>query len=508
MKDHPMRGKDRETGAVMVWALIFVIVTAGMIISHSAYMASHRQSMDVQLKRKPLAANLARAAISDGLSWFQAQATQPVTAFAPVFEPTATPPVLDTEDPTVGLVREFEIRGNLWGRYEIRRQEAMDASLQYGVSAPGSVWELVSRGYVYRVLDTNVPFDQSPNRVVSTARVESLIRSVPLNLPATAAVGIDDPFQISLGPGGRVLGTTSVAAVAAPLTTLIPPVLVGLVGTPLYALLPSYDSQATSVFRMGLADLRDVSDLAIVAGSSGWLGSRQLAENSVLVHDGDLVINSSQQVTGSMLLVVIGNLTVQPGTDSNIDGVIFVTGNTDIRGPFQLHGMLIGKGTVYLQGNGAGQDAVITYDSGAVQRLVQSLGRYRGSRSMRSLDTDSDAWASGPASTGAGTTVGTNVMFGGGVVLGANVSIGNDCYLRSSVTIGDNSIIAPVVRIGDQAQIGLNVQVGGGTSIGQLAVVGDGAVIGSNVIIGVGAQILAGANVPNGTIVRAGETYP
>ena len=140
-----MTGSNRERGAVMVWALIFVIVTAGMIISHSAYMASHRQTMDVHLKRKPLAANFARAALTDGLSWFQAQATQPVAEFAPRKDTAVNPPVLDTLDPTLGLVREFEIRGNLWGRYEIRKDEAMDMSLQYGSSSPGSVWDLAAR---------------------------------------------------------------------------------------------------------------------------------------------------------------------------------------------------------------------------------------------------------------------------------------------------------------------------------------------------------------------------
>lgn len=503
-----MRDNGRESGAVMVWALIFVIVTAGMIISHSAYMASHRQTMDVQLKRKPLAANLARAALTDGLSWFQAQATQPVTEFTPQRDPVASPPVLDTDDPTVGLVREFEIRGNLWGRYEIRRQEAMDASLQHGMSSPGSVWELASRGYVYRVLDASVPFDQPPNRVVSTARVETMVRSVPLNLPGTAAVGVDDVFDVSLGPGGRISGGGTVAGITAPLTLLLMPILSGLLGTPLFALQPSYDSSATTVFKMTLPDLRDVADLVVASGSNRWLSLRQLSENAVVVHHGNLVVTSTQRLAGSMLLVVIGDLTVQTGTNSDVQGVVYVTGNTDLRGPFRLGGMLIGKGNVHLEGNGAGQDAVVAYDAGALQRLRQSLGRYRASRAVRSLDEEKVAKAGTATSIGTGTVVGSAVSLASGVVLGNNVQVGDGTSLRSGVSVGSNSILAPRVLVDEQAQLGLNVQVGTETRIDQFAVIGAGAVIGNRVTIGLGARVAPGATVPDGTIVRSGQSYP
>ena len=104
----------------------------------------------------------------------------------------------------------------VWDGFEIRKNEAMDASAQFGVGTPGNVWELAARGYVYRVADPGQPFDMPPNKVVSTSRVETTIRSVPLNLPASAALGIDNLLNLTIGPGGRIAGTGTVAGVAAP----------------------------------------------------------------------------------------------------------------------------------------------------------------------------------------------------------------------------------------------------------------------------------------------------
>ena len=503
-----MNCSNRERGAVMVWALIFVIVTAGMIISHSAYMAAHRQTMDVHLKRKPLAANFARAALTDALSWFQAQATQPVAEFAPLKNLAVNPPIIDTLDPTVGLVREFEIRGNLWGRYEVRKNETMDASLQHGIASPGNVWDVAARGYVYRVADPAVPFDQPPNRVVSTSRVETSIRSVPLNLPSSAAIGIDNIGALTLGPGGKVAGTPSVPGVAGPVLDPLPAMPAGVTGTPGVVCLTVYNSKATDVFRMSLPDLRDVADRSVATGFSNWLAG-PLPPEGLVYHDGDLSVPATQRLAGSMLLVVSGNLTVQPGTNSAIEGVIFVTGNVILRGPFLLKGMLVAKGSVHVEGNGGGQDAVVQYDAPTVQRLLQSLSRYRASRVVRSLDAEvGELKATTVPTTGAGTTVDPSASFAGGVVLGNNVVVEAGVHIGRGTTVADNSRVQFAASVGADVQIGTNVQIGVKSSIGDFAFIGDGAVIGNNVTIGVGARIAPGATIPPYTMVRAGSTFP
>ncbi len=503
-----MNCSNRERGAVMVWALIFVIVTAGMIISHSAYMASHRQTMDVHLKRKPLAANFARAALTDALSWFQAQATQPVAEFAPQKNLIVNPPIIDTLDPTVGLVREFEIRGNLWGRYEVRKNEAMDASLQHGIASPGSVWDVAARGYVYRVVDPAQPFDQPPNRIVSISRVETSIRSVPLNLPTSAAIGMDNVGALTLGPGGKVSGTPSVPGVAGPLLDPLPAMPIGVTGTPSVVCLAVYNSTPADVFRMSLPDLRDIADRSVATGLSNWL-ARPLPQDGLVYHDGDLSVPATQRLAGSMLLVVSGNLTVQPGTNSAVEGVIFVTGNVTLRGPFLLKGMLLAKGSVHVEGNGGGQDAVVQYDAATVQRLLQSLSRYRASRVVRSLDAEAGKLeATVVPTTGASTTTDPSASFASGVVLGNNVVVEAGVNIKTDTIVGDSSRLMTATSVGQDVQIGTNVQIGIKSSIGDFAFIGDGAVIGNNVTIGMGAKIAPGATVPPDTIVRAGSTFP
>jgi predicted acyltransferase (DUF342 family) len=501
-----MDGRTKERGAVMVWALIFVIVTAGMIISHSAYMASHRQTMDVHLKRKPLAANFARAALTDALSWFQAQATQPVVDFAPVRDLGVNPPIIDTQDPTVGLVREFEIRGNLWGRYELRKNEAMDASLQYGVPSPGSVWELAARGYVYRVTDPTVPFDQPPNKIVSTSRVETKVRSLPLNLPASAALGIDNILNLTLGPGGRVAGGGTTAGVAGPLVDPIPAMPVTVTGTPGVVTLSVYKSSAQDVFRMSLAELRDISDLSVATGFPRWL-SAPLPDSAIVYHDGDLTITSTQRLAGSMLLVVAGNLNIQAGSNSNVQGVVYVTGNADLRGPFTLKGMLVAKGTVHLQGNGAGQDALVQHDAATVQRLMQSLSRYRASRIIRSLDKEEGVAEVTTAPTvGTGTTVAPSAEIEGVVTLGDGVVVEDDVEIDGGTIVGDNVTIQRGARLEENVQVGNSVTIGSRAFIDEFAVIGDGATIGAGATVGRGAHIAPGAIIPPNTVVRAGAT--
>ena len=118
------------------------------------------------------------------LGWFRKSPVQPVTAFTPVLDPAASPPVLETNDPVVGLMREFQISGPIWGRYEVwkqwdadpdpqrlawrQRMQAQDISARVGATGNGNVWKLKSVGFVFRRIDPNVAFDQYPNQVLGT----------------------------------------------------------------------------------------------------------------------------------------------------------------------------------------------------------------------------------------------------------------------------------------------------------------------------------------------------
>ena len=49
-----------ERGTALVWALLFVILTSGMIVSHSVFLASNRRDVDVRYRHQTLAATIAR----------------------------------------------------------------------------------------------------------------------------------------------------------------------------------------------------------------------------------------------------------------------------------------------------------------------------------------------------------------------------------------------------------------------------------------------------------------
>ena len=138
-----------------------------------------------------------------------------MTTFDPANDPTATPPRLETIDPTIGLVREFEIQGSLWGRYEIRHEDAKEIAAEAGSGlTPGSLWEVGVRSYIYRVADSTKPFNESPNRLLSTQMLKSEFRFMTVVPPANAAICCDEPSSVVIGKSARrifVFGQRSIA---------------------------------------------------------------------------------------------------------------------------------------------------------------------------------------------------------------------------------------------------------------------------------------------------------
>ena len=85
------------------------------------------------------------------------------------------PPVIDTLDPDIGIVREFQITNSIWGRYEVwkewdadpnstrlawrQQMQTEDVSDLRGNLSPGSVWRMRSIGYVFRRNDGSAAFN-------------------------------------------------------------------------------------------------------------------------------------------------------------------------------------------------------------------------------------------------------------------------------------------------------------------------------------------------------------
>ncbi|MGE0142963.1 MAG: hypothetical protein AB7I19_00630 [Planctomycetota bacterium] len=420
----PLRS-DPEQGSVMVWALMFVVLTSGMIVSHSLRMASQRRELDARYDRKALAQTVGRAGVVDALAWFRGQPTQPVNAFDPVFDPYNDPPRLETIDPTLGLVREFEIRGNLWGRYELRREDVRDISAECGIAGQGKAWQLSMRSYVYRVVDPSKPFDQPPNRIVATDLTGSEFRGMQLNLPAQAPVVAQDPEKVWVGPnvwidggGGPglahgdgpidmsdpslpqpppddiddVIGEDldsdgDVDAFdllpAMPVQVSLDPIIIDntkLTGSPARVRLPSMVIDLSSILGMSLQDVASFADII-------WDPTKQRTPTDtagrVILVPGNLQLSNTR--IDSAVTIVTGNLLAPVGSGpSSISGVMIVGGNTEILSAVSLEGVVVGAHQMRLGTISPLADpVVINANPLLVQKLQQVVQSYRASRTRR-----------------------------------------------------------------------------------------------------------------------------
>jgi carbonic anhydrase/acetyltransferase-like protein (isoleucine patch superfamily) len=188
---------------------------------------------------------------------------------------------------------------------------------------------------------------------------------------------------------------------------------------------------------------------------------------------------------------ISSSATVGPG--------LVLGGLSQIIGAAQLgSNVSIGGQSAIVGPNVIGDDVQVGNSSAVLPGAFVGNGSVIGNQTVVSINAD----------IGAGSTLGNRVSIGAGSSIGDNSSIQNNvriglgASLGSEVNVGSNTVIALLARIGD------NVSIGTGVTIGIGAVVGDGAVIGNNVDIGAGARVLPGANVPAGTRIRAGRSYP
>lgn len=368
-----------ERGSALVWALFFVTLITGLMLSHSLEMQANRRGLTVDLAQRPLSRDFAQAALTDANAWFQRQLVQPVVQFAPQLDELADPPLHDTLDPELGLVREFHVRGNLWGRYEVRRDECLDVSAGHGLAA-GSVWDVGARGILYQRDDPARPFDRAPNRVLAVQTLRTELRGLPVQTPAQSAVVVTAPARLQLGSDTRVSGGAGTPAVA--VVSLLPPILAvplgALLGFPSVQRLDPIDLSSTALFGMREDQLRALSDF-VVADPRKLPAALQ---DQVLYVDKLLQLDVDRPLRGRALLYVAGDLVAQPGNGSDFSGLVIVQGNATLRGPFAFKGQMLVGGTLDAAGT-ADAPVVLAWDEPALQTLTQALSRYRKSSDVR-----------------------------------------------------------------------------------------------------------------------------
>lgn len=390
--------------------MLFVTVTSALVVSHATYMAANRKEMDVRQRLHALAEISAKNGLVDALGWLRRQPTQPVTAFSPRYDPGAQPPLLDTIDPALGLVREFEIRGSLWARYEVRRDETHDVSARYGEKEPGIVWDIGARGYVYRRIDPSKPFDEPPNRVLAVSTLRTEVRGSPVVTPAPASLALNNPYDLKItgnvkiqgGPGGAgvvvsdaFVPTDDVAPAVDPLaeeaarTAAVAALETDVQGNPPVIRRSGFAARAARIFSLSLEELEELADIIAKAEKDLLEYARGHSKKGkmsgkFIFCPGDLVLTGKHRIKKDSVLVVNGDLKVQPGADVVFRGLIFVARDVEIASDFSLKGMLIAGGKVSLDGSNGPVD--LRYRQKAIRAIRKLMAVYRLSRSLKPGD--------------------------------------------------------------------------------------------------------------------------
>jgi hypothetical protein len=376
--------------------ILFGIVVSGLVVSGTLVLRAHRTKTETNFRIYGQASEFARAGLIESLGWFRRQSAQPVLDFEPIRDLLATPPILDTEEPDVGIVRQFQIAGSVWGRYEVwkewetdpdptrlawRRQvQANDVSAMRSASGAGSVWQVRSVGYVFRRVDAARAFDEPPNRVLASAVLETELRRLRLAPPGPAAIcvsradncTIDRSVNIQGQAGIGIVypnGTGSVNVVNGPIIN----------GAQQMTGMSNYDGSVAGVFGVTVDDLRSLADDRIV--NQADFPSPLPARSFYFVEVPTLDLTSARPLRGNGIVFVRGDVNIDLGSTSFFTGFLYVDGNVTVRETMEFNGTLVCTGTLAVQGQ---SDWVnLTYDVGALNALRTEIGQYRLSGAIR-----------------------------------------------------------------------------------------------------------------------------
>lgn len=384
--------------------IVAMIAILALVPVSMQFLKVSAQTTQAQINFTAQANNVARAGLTDAISWFRRQATQPVRSSAdPVAFPwpdaaffpreSTSTATSDTIDETIGLVKEYPITDSnfLWARYEVLRQpdtstNTVNSHAVHDITAlrceghsagEGLAWYIESAGIVYRRKSAAVAYNVAPNQVVGRARVSTEIRRLALTLPTNAAVIVSSRTAVSLQNFSRVVGGTS-AGVAYYCGNSGPSTSGGATytGTPNRIDVDGNGNCGTfdiqSILGVTENELKLMADITVQSLSDLQIDYPSMA---VVFINGNATFDSTRALRGGGILYVKGNLTLDTTSNTLFSGFIFVTGNLNMEGPSLVSGAVAVKGSVTL--NGTGDVAEIDYDSSILDSVRQQVAQYR-----------------------------------------------------------------------------------------------------------------------------------
>lgn len=407
------RGTATLLGIAAMAIVLLIIITGLILVNLSGKLIAK------QLLYKGQAYNAAEAGLVNALTWFRIQNTQPVTNFDPQVDMTADPPINESDNPGIGIVRDFGVSplGSVKGRYEVRREQVdldddgtvdwdyttdgigvVDRSEERGKDSPGRVWQVESLGIIYvdhaddgmDWVDNASSPDGRPQggegEVLVTQTLRADIQRLTTVMPGGAAVISEGLASVS--NRSRVRGISGIGAIYTGTNNPCPPS----GGAELSGVTPC--SQDPAPFEGSIDEVFGVTEQELynMADRKGPLSAipNPLPGMQLIVIDGQggaVTFDSTRPLVGSGILVVLdGDLTISANSNANFNGIIYVRGTYAQNSPSLISGTVL----VVKKGDGTGGTATITgsggdyseidYDPDMIQLVQNQLGQYRFSR--------------------------------------------------------------------------------------------------------------------------------
>lgn len=410
-------GAHPERGMTLVWSTASVLFVAGIVLAATTEMRAFQEVTQARFAAQAQAGKLAQAGIVDAHAWFRRQTVQPVAAFTPQRDLGADPPINETDDVDIGLVREYEVTPGIWGRYEVREgtgpepfsdangnglhdtgeaftdvdsngvwtpgHDTRDVTDERGRPGSGASWHLESVGMIFHRPRADLALGEGPNRRLGMARLATEIRRMTIAPPAEAAVCAADPGGVTIYNRGRIRAPDTAVATgdgAGSVDFRSGSEILAPTGS---TKIPDYASGVRDVFGVDLAQLKSMADIS-TSDAQGGLPSK-IPDYSLVVVEGDPEFDVKRPLRGLGVLVINGNLLIDSGSNSFFSGVIYVTGDVRIEAPCYLRGTLIVNGDLDLLGT-SGDYAEMEHDPDVVSRLLTVMGQYRYSQATYTPD--------------------------------------------------------------------------------------------------------------------------
>jgi hypothetical protein len=424
----PLHHAPTERGVAVIWAIAGLLIIVGTAFVGLQRLAAREAMDEAAFHYHGQALGVARSGLVDAIAWLRRQPDQPIVEFEPALDLLATPPVDETEDPAIGLVRTFELSGGLWARYEVRRGRpadpftdangngawdpgeafvdlnapagpapagdlddgygdgawtpamwTRDVSGERGFETAGSVWRLEARGLVYRRPRGDLPLGAGANTLVSTAILATEVQRLTVAPPAAAALCVASPSGVTLSGLVRIRAPRLGVALASNYASLLLSGYAEVLAPLPHARIPDYRGTAEDVFGVDRTMLRSMADTSTSAALGGV--PVPLPDGHLVVHDGSVVFDAAHPLVGRGLLVVHGNVEILADSGASFTGILFCDGDLEITAPATIRGTVVVTGRATLNGYD-GKSVELVHDPVAVTDLVSSLGLYRVTRAL------------------------------------------------------------------------------------------------------------------------------